>query len=415
MAKKDKLRGKLDMIGESQTKGITLRARSKTIMLNPNTIGQVRDSMASRTEQSDVSTNQPTWSDSSIASAVDLDEGARGFMKNNKNGWGDDVQDVQPINSRAESDGWGRPEYSAPRQQQNTGYRDDGLQSGGMNHQPPRGVGDAPMANSQAGLGGGWEVPRGNAAPQGRSASATVTTDSYSKRSPEPSRGMSSDNLYGGGGWDKIDARLDAVEERGRQDNPGVIANNSFTNDTSANSWGANHTANTGNNGVNEHARTNANAYANDNNQQGFSFNPQNTMAAVKPTATRTNSTGMKPVGRQRRGKIIAFLISYDMDPNGEIYEISAGRWLITSKPTEHTDYILLEEDTVSPLHAFIRATENGKIQVLDQLSENGTFVSHPGSEEEVEIAGAMAVLEHGSRVRFGNRKFVVSIVPPIA
>ncbi|MDR2337898.1 MAG: FHA domain-containing protein [Deltaproteobacteria bacterium] len=149
-----------------------------------------------------------------------------------------------------------------------------------------------------------------------------------------------------------------------------------------------------------------------DNTRQGFSFNPKNT---ASEKAVLNSNSGIRPVPRQRKGRIIAFLISFDVDPNGEVYEISAGRWLVTSKPTEHTDYILLEEDTVSPLHAFIRATENGRIQVLDQLSEYGTFVTAPNSEEEEEIAGAMAALEHGSRVRFGNRRFVLAIVPPIA
>ncbi len=153
-----------------------------------------------------------------------------------------------------------------------------------------------------------------------------------------------------------------------------------------------------------------------DNSKQGFSFNPKNAVNNnVTATATASTNNGIKPVTRQRRGKIIAFLVSFDTEPNGEIYEIAAGRWLITSKPSEHSDYILIEEDTISPLHAFIRAMENGRIQVLDQLSEYGTFVTAPGSDEEEEIAGAMATLEHGSVVRFGNRRFVLTLVPPIA
>ena len=135
-------------------------------------------------------------------------------------------------------------------------------------------------------------------------------------------------------------------------------------------------------------------------------------VVAAKPAVSSPSS--LQPVHHKRKGKVIAFMVSYDNDRTGEVYEVSAGRWLITSKPTEHSDFILLEDDSVSALHAFIRATDNGKIQVLDQLSEFGTFVRAPGAENEEEITGAMVALEHGSMVRFGNRKFVLCLVPPM-
>ncbi len=113
-----------------------------------------------------------------------------------------------------------------------------------------------------------------------------------------------------------------------------------------------------------------------------------------------------------RRSKIVGFLVSFDNDEKGEVYEIAAGRWLVTSRRTEHNDFILIEDDTISPLHAIVRATKDGKIQILDQLSEYGTGVRSPDSEEEVEISGTMVVVEHGSVVRFGERYFVVCVVP---
>lgn len=112
--------------------------------------------------------------------------------------------------------------------------------------------------------------------------------------------------------------------------------------------------------------------------------------------------------------KVVGFLVSYDKDQNGEVYEIRAGRWLLTSRPTDHGDYILVNDDTISPLHAIVRATKEGKIQVLDQLSEFGTGVMRAGQSEEEEVAGAMVGVEHGDTIRFGERFFMVVTIPAV-
>ncbi len=112
------------------------------------------------------------------------------------------------------------------------------------------------------------------------------------------------------------------------------------------------------------------------------------------------------------KSKIIGFLISFDANKNGEVFEIRAGRWLVTSRPTDHGDFILIDDETISPLHAIIRATGEGKMQVLDQLSEFGTGVTRVDSATEEEVAGTMANVSHGDTVRFGKRNFVVCVVP---
>ena len=110
--------------------------------------------------------------------------------------------------------------------------------------------------------------------------------------------------------------------------------------------------------------------------------------------------------------KIVGFLISFDADQNGDVYEIRSGRWLLTSRPTDHGDYILIQDESISPLHAIIRATGEGRIQVLDQLSEFGTAVVRKGSEDEEDSTGTMVNVDHGDTVRFGKRKFTVCLVP---
>ena len=54
----------------------------------------------------------------------------------------------------------------------------------------------------------------------------------------------------------------------------------------------------------------------------------------------------------------------------------------------------------------------NFDTDLLLQLSEYGTGITQTGTDEEKEIAGAMINIEHGDRLRFGNRHFVISLVP---
>lgn len=118
------------------------------------------------------------------------------------------------------------------------------------------------------------------------------------------------------------------------------------------------------------------------------------------------------PVKQTPKSKIVGFLVSFDAEPNGEVFEIRAGRFLVTSRPTDHGEFVLIDDESISPLHAIIRATAEGKVQILDQLSEFGTGVIRVGSEQEEEVAGTMAAVSHGDTVRFGKRTFIVCQVP---
>lgn len=120
----------------------------------------------------------------------------------------------------------------------------------------------------------------------------------------------------------------------------------------------------------------------------------------------------VKQVAKSEMKKLIGFLVSFQEDANGEVVELRVGRWLITSKSSDQGDCILIKHETVSPLHAILRVSDKGAIQVLDQLSEFGTGVTREGSEEEEEIAGAMASVSHGDKLRFGERIYVVCLVP---
>lgn len=107
---------------------------------------------------------------------------------------------------------------------------------------------------------------------------------------------------------------------------------------------------------------------------------------------------------------IVGFLVSFDTIDTGEVLELRTGRWIVSSQRTTDGNFLIIKDKTISPLHAIVRVTENGEIQVLDQLSEHGTVViSADGSEEE--LTGSMGDLEHGGRVKFGERSFQVCLL----
>ena len=111
------------------------------------------------------------------------------------------------------------------------------------------------------------------------------------------------------------------------------------------------------------------------------------------------------------KGPILGFLVSYDKDALGEICTLRTGRMIVTSAPQASGNYLLIQDESVSPLHAIMRVTQSGEIQILDQLSESGTFIRRFGADEEIELSGEKSFLEHGDVVRFGNRSFHVTLV----
>ncbi|MBX7139145.1 MAG: FHA domain-containing protein [Oligoflexia bacterium] len=108
---------------------------------------------------------------------------------------------------------------------------------------------------------------------------------------------------------------------------------------------------------------------------------------------------------------VVGFLVSFDVNPNGTVFDLRAGRLIVTSESAGGGNYLLIKDGSVSPMHAIIRITTAGEIQVLDQLSEFGTRVQRFGSEEEEELSGEKASIEHGDVIKFGTRKFHVCVI----
>lgn len=145
---------------------------------------------------------------------------------------------------------------------------------------------------------------------------------------------------------------------------------------------------------------------------RGGGFSVPTGVPAVAPVAVN-GAHGMNLTGVvwRKRSPIVGFLVSYDKEPNGEVFDLRSGRLIVTCEPAANSDYLLIQDGGVSPLHAILRISATGEIQVLDQLSEHGTRVTKFGAETTDELSGDKAALEHGDTIQFGERTFYVCIV----
>lgn len=108
---------------------------------------------------------------------------------------------------------------------------------------------------------------------------------------------------------------------------------------------------------------------------------------------------------------LIGFLVSFDGDENGEFFELRSGRLIISCEPAAGSSYLVINDKSVSPMHAILRIETTGMVQVLDQLSEYGTRIIRFGSQDEEQISGEKSTIEHGDIIKFGERTFHVCIL----
>jgi hypothetical protein len=112
-----------------------------------------------------------------------------------------------------------------------------------------------------------------------------------------------------------------------------------------------------------------------------------------------------------KESPVVGFLVSYDRNPNGVVFEVRSGRLIVTSEAAAGGNYLVIDDATVSPMHAIMRVSEQGDIQVLDQLSEYGTKIRRFDSEDEEELSGDKSHIAHGDVIYFGERSFCVCLV----
>lgn len=129
------------------------------------------------------------------------------------------------------------------------------------------------------------------------------------------------------------------------------------------------------------------------------------------PVAAPAPAAQQSGIVWSRESPIVGFLVSFDEDQNGEFFVLRSGRVMVTSADGGGDNALILADPSVSPMHAIMRITAGGEIQILDQLSEFGTRIRRFGSEEEEQLSGEKSSLEHGDVVKFGSRSFTVCIV----
>lgn len=108
---------------------------------------------------------------------------------------------------------------------------------------------------------------------------------------------------------------------------------------------------------------------------------------------------------------LIGFLVALNDNARTKYYELHAGRLVVSSEPVVGGSYLLLKEDSVSPMHAVLKIAMNGTLQILDQLSENGTKIERFDSGEIVELSGDKANVGHGDVLSFGDCRYAVCLI----
>jgi hypothetical protein len=116
-----------------------------------------------------------------------------------------------------------------------------------------------------------------------------------------------------------------------------------------------------------------------------------------------------------RPSRIRGFLVAYDREANGEVFDLRVGRLIVTSEAAGSGSYLVLDDDTVSPMHAILKISDQGDvIQVLDQLSENGTTIVSYATGDVFELSGDKGEVGHGDTIAFGERRFQVCLIPQL-
>lgn len=112
--------------------------------------------------------------------------------------------------------------------------------------------------------------------------------------------------------------------------------------------------------------------------------------------------------------KLVGFLVSYESDKFGRYVELREGRLLVSSEGRASDNCLVIDDLSVSPMHAIMRISANGTIMILDQLSEHGTRIKRCASGKEESLLGDKSSLEHGDVVIFGECAYHVCILKGI-
>jgi hypothetical protein len=115
---------------------------------------------------------------------------------------------------------------------------------------------------------------------------------------------------------------------------------------------------------------------------------------------------------------VVGFLVSYDINKLGDWVELRTGRLSVSGKVSsgeiipQRGNYFVIDHPSVSFNHAIMKIGTEGVIEVLDQLSDQGTRVYLVHENRVVDLSGEKCVLQHSDVIEFGERRFRIFINP---
>lgn len=119
------------------------------------------------------------------------------------------------------------------------------------------------------------------------------------------------------------------------------------------------------------------------------------------PEHTVVQYASGNPRGESGKGRLVGWLVSYDLDVNGKAFPLHEGR---QSLGRDKSNDIFIEDTQLSKEHAII-LYRNGRFIFEDKLSTNGSTIN--GRESIGQI-----VLNHGDMLQMGKHMFVFVAIP---
>ena len=133
------------------------------------------------------------------------------------------------------------------------------------------------------------------------------------------------------------------------------------------------------------------------NNEKTVIYNPANQQQNIT-TGNQGNSQSF--VSNAATRKLIGWLVTYDINPNGTDYRLYEGR---TRLGKRNTNDIIINHPGISDEHA-IMLYRDGKIVIQDNLSTNGTFING-------EIIDDKTALKNDDIVKLGNINLKLKVI----
>ena len=138
---------------------------------------------------------------------------------------------------------------------------------------------------------------------------------------------------------------------------------------------------------------------------------PQEIAQKTPSQSVRTTTTGKHEIVWRTKTPLAGFLICFDDDAMGDYLELRTGRIIVTSEHEGSGNALVIDDPSVSAMHAIMRVSIDAPVQILDQLSESGTIIRRCGSGDEEMLSGEKSLLNHGDVVLFGERKYHVCLI----